>query len=103
MKGDTGTSNTSQSRTGINYWSGTVAGLVGSTSGGSSGGSSTDISTATTYGTQDGDFTGTVVTQEELDAAVASATNSAISDYDYSDIFDNYSSNDNGTGYNQEP
>ena len=77
MYGDNGTSNTSASLGGTNYWSGTVAGLVGNVS------NSLTTGGSTTTTAEDAGVTGTVV---DTDGNTVTLTEDQLNNYDYSNL-----------------
>lgn len=77
MYGDNGTSNTSASLGGTNYWSGTVAGLVGNVS------NSLTTGGSTTTTAEDAGVSGTVV---DTDGNTVTLTEDQLNNYDYSNL-----------------
>ena len=77
MYGDNGTNNTSASLGGTNYWSGTVAGLVGNVS------NSLTTGGSTTTTAEDANVSGTVV---DTNGNTVTLTEDQLNNYDYSNI-----------------
>ena len=77
MYGDNGTSNTSASLGSTNYWSGTVAGLVGNVS------NSLTTGGSTTTTAEDAGVSGTVV---DTDGNTVTLTEDQLNNYDYSNV-----------------
>lgn len=77
MYGDNGASNTSASLGGTNYWSGTVAGLVGNVS------NSLTTGGSTTTTAEDAGVSGTVV---DTDGNTVTLTEDQLNNYDYSNV-----------------